>query len=194
MLTQILDSCPLIENKEDSIITFADKNNNMKVYDFDFKSFADQNPNIEHEKCLKTKTEIFDDKMSTNDEDEDLQMLVSLLRVPAKTQRRNSWSLSEQSPFEFEFLNLKRDYDEFQSVVHKRSFSDISEAKLRHSDRNENRKQQMLEDSIDEAIMANNVSIISFDADLIAGTHNKTKHKRLRPVNQSKNVKSNLYA
>ena len=191
-MIQTFDTRPLIEANENSVITFAGKADQIRVYDFDFKSFANENLYFELDTPLKNKSDGFDDRMSTNDDDEDLNLLVSLMRVPAKTQRRNSFSVNPKIPFEFEFLNSKRNFSDFHSEMNDEKASQSNKRFDYCSDKNERAKCQVFDDSIDEAIMANNMSFISFDDDIVTEVHKKRKIVSNKIACQSKKVKLSL--
>lgn len=192
MLMKAFSKRPLIENDESSVITFANHNKVVNVYDFEFTSFADPNFICEAETPFKNLDDVFEDKMSTNDEDEDLQMLVSLIKVPAKTQRRNSCSLSQKSPFDFEYLNLKRNCSDFHSMTGDDNSINGSGHRAYHSDKQTRKNIQLLDDSIDVAIMAKNMSMISFDDDVVHDVYEIHKRKSKKLACQSKRVKMSL--
>lgn len=192
MIIQTFDTRPLIENNENSVITFAARKRSINVYDFDFKSFGDLNAGLEIESPEKNKFEPLEDKLSTYDEDEELHVLISLMRKPARAQRRKSCSFALNSPFEFEFLNSKRDLDDFHSLTDY-EFSGEQKCPINcASEGQKTKRQQLLDDSIDEAIIAKNGSMISFDDDVVETGYFMSNKRDKRTVCQSKKVKMSL--
>ena len=192
MTTQIFEAHPTINANETSTITFAAREKPMDVYDFDFKSFGNQFFDLDIENNRETKNDLLEDKISTKDEDEDLQMLVSMMRTPVKTRKRNSSSLYQKSPFEFEFLNLKRNQIEFYSNKGDNSSCDDHNVDFYSVRKSNVESRQLLEDSIDEAIELKNTSVLSFDADFdrLAMKFRKTAVKG--KANLFKKLKSKL--
>ena len=163
MIINTLTKRPLIELDDMSVFTFANEEKPMDIYDFDFKSFAEIQ--FESEDIIPQKMLIDPryEKLSTHDEDVDLELLVSMIRVPARTQRFKSVCVADKSLMKFDLLNSKRDINDFTSELNDYRVSGTRDC---YWERNKRLSPRLLDDSIDDAIAYNRENT-SFDKENI---------------------------
>ena len=191
MIIKAFANQPLLVADDASVITFGGPAERARVYDFEFTSFADPNFACELEGVEKINGEGAEDKISTYDEEDEIDVLVSLMRVPVPTRGRNSSARSQNCQAEYDYINRKRNCSDFHSQA-ELSDVDCSAQNIHFSDRYSPRNINLLDDSIDEAIMNKNLSTVSFDADVV---HDLTSRCLTRKANhnlESKRVKLSL--
>lgn len=181
---------PLIVADEKSVITFGEARAPAKVYDFDFVSFADENFVCEGAQVEKICADALGDKISTYDEDDEINVLISLMKVPAKGQRRNSSAQSHHC--QLEYVGMKRNCSDFHSQACDDENVDFSGHNAYASDKLSHRNINLLDDSIDEAIVNKNLSAVSFDGDIVHDMAGRCLSHRGSHSLRSKRVKQVL--
>lgn len=191
MIIKAFEKQPVIDADQISNVTFANRASAQKIYEFEFKSFADENFVCELGKLEKINNDVLDDKISTYDEEDDINVLISLIRAPTKGQRRNSSAQSQKCELEFEYLNRKRNCSDFHSQADNSELESLGH-NVHFSERLSHRNINLLDDSIDEAIMNNNLSAVSFDADVVHDMSARCRSRKAKHEYESKKVKLSL--